>query len=118
MSEVYDSRVRGARLLNLVAVDGCGAAGVAADEFDDLFHARAGSKDGGDALLFQLRNVFVGDDAATEDDHVIEPGFARQLYDARKEGHMRAGQNGQADGVYVFLHGSADNHFGRLPEPG
>src|SRR5256714_13990622 len=107
---------RVASVSGLVVIDVGGAAGVAANEVDDLFHARAGGEDGGDALRFQLWDVFVRNDAAAEDDHVIESGFARQLNNAREQSHVRARQDRQADGVNVFLHGGADDHFGRLPQ--
>src|SRR5262249_49619342 len=69
---------------------GLRAAHVLTYEFDDVVHPRARGEHFGHSKLFQSRNVFVRDDSPPEDDHVIEPLFARKLDDWREERHMRS----------------------------
>ena len=46
------------------------------------------------------------------------PGFAQQLEHARKERHVRAAQDREADDVDVFLHRGGRDHLRRLVQPG
>ena len=55
------------------------------EEFDDVFGGGAGEEDFGDALLFEFGEVFLGDDAAYQDQNVVHSFFAEQLNDARAE---------------------------------
>src|SRR5687767_3805242 len=75
---------------NRVGPSALGAARMLAYEFDDVVHSGAGRKDFRDPKFFQSRNVFIGNDAAAEDDDVVKARFTRQFDDARKQCHVRA----------------------------
>jgi hypothetical protein len=55
------------------------------EKFDDVFGGGAGEEDFGDALLFEFWKVFLGDDAAYQDEAVVHPFFTQQLNDPRAE---------------------------------
>ena len=46
------------------------------------------------------------------------PGFIEQLFDARKERHVRAAQDREPDDVDVFLNGGGRDHLRRLVQAG
>ena len=75
---------------------------------------RAGREELGDPHFFELRDVGVGDDPATEHHHFVEPALAEQLEDTGKQRHVRAGQERQADGIRVFLQRGLGNLLRRL----
>lgn len=90
---------------------------VCSNELDYVFHSGAGCKYLRHAKLFQARNVFIGDDAAAENDYVVESFLLCEFDHAREQGHMRAGQDRQPDRVDVFLHSSGDDLLRRLAKP-
>src|SRR3954453_1213600 len=95
-----------------------GSAHVLAHPVDDLRRRRAGGEDPGHAQLLQLRDVLVGDDAAAEDDDVVDAALTQQLGQPREQGHVRAGEHGQADGVGVLLDDGLDDLLRGLVEAG
>jgi len=58
---------------------------VVLEEFDDVFGGGAGEEDFGDALLFEFGEVFLGDDAAYQDQNVVHSFFTEQLNDPGTE---------------------------------
>ena len=101
------------------AINGRGHAArldVGANELDDIVHGSARLENGGDAGFFEIFHVLVGNDAADHYQHVVHLVLLEQVHDARNDGIVRAGKNGQADDVNIFLQGRAHNHFRRLPQ--
>ncbi len=90
----------------------------APNEVDDLRRRRARTEDAGDAELAQFLGVVVGDRAADHHDDVLDPVLAQELEDARYEGHVRAGEDRDADGVGVLLDRGLDDLLGCLVEAG
>src|SRR5438132_3357569 len=72
-----ESSTNGSALFRLVA-----------QERHDLRHGRAGAENVRNPHLFELGNVFFRDDAADQNAHMIELGFAHQLQDTRHEAHV------------------------------
>ena len=91
---------------------------VVAQKLDDVFGRSAGKKYFRDALFFQLRNIFLWNDAADEDEAVVHSFFAQQLDDARAESVVSAAQDRHTDGVHVFLERGGRDHLGRLAQTG
>ena len=91
---------------------------VFADEFDDVVHGGAGLEDGGDAELLEGGDVLIGDDAADQHEHVVHLALVQQVHDAGDDRVVRAGKDGQADHVDVFLQGGVDDHLGSLAQAG
>src|SRR6185436_2888803 len=91
---------------------------VAGDEVDDLLHRRPGQEDTLDPHLVQLRDVHVRNDAADDDEHVLETLLAEQLHHARTDVHVRPRQDREADGVRILLERGGDDLFGSLAQPG
>src|ERR1041385_4256149 len=90
---------------------------IGADVIDDVLRRRTRRKDLCDAELLELRDVLVRNDASAEQDHVVEGLRAHELEDARKERHMRAREDREADTVDVFLNSGGDDLLRRLPKP-
>ena len=67
--------------------------------------------------LAQRIHVLFGDDAAAGDEDVVAPLLVQQLANTRKQRHVRAAKNRQANDVDVFLDGGRGDHFRRLVEP-
>ena len=88
------------------------------DEFDDVLGAGAGKKNSGNTRFFHGRDVGFGNDAADEDGNVVHPFIVEQLHELRADGVVRAGKDGEADDIDVFLDGGGGDHFGSLPETG
>ena len=72
----------------------------------------------GHSQPFQLRGIFIRNDAAYDDQHIGHLFFFQQLHHARHDGVVRSGKNGQADDLHVFLQRGIDDHFRGLPEAG
>jgi hypothetical protein len=89
-----------------------------ADEIDDLLGGGAGLENFGDSGALQCGNVFTGNDAAGNEQNIVDSLTAEQFADARKDGIMRAGEDGDANSVDVLLNGGAYNLFRRLPKAG
>ena len=87
-------------------------------EGNDRARRRAGGEHLGNAVLLQLAHVVVGDRSADDNEHVLRTLFAQQREDARHEGHVRAGEYGDADGVGVLLNDRLDDLLRRLVEAG
>ena len=79
------------------------------EEVDDLRDRRAGREDLGDALLLERGHVLARDRAADDDEHVLDAVLAQPLEDPRHERHVRAREDGDADGVRVLLDGGLDD---------
>src|SRR5690348_6974220 len=89
-----------------------------ANEVDDVLGGSAGKKNFGDANFFQRGDVGFRNDAADEDSDVVHPFFAEEFHEAGAESVVRAGEDGEADDVHVFLHGGGGDHLRRLAEAG
>ena len=85
---------------------------------DDVVRGRAGAEDALEAELLELLDVVVGDDAAAEEDDVVHAALLELLDDAREELEVRAGEDGEADDVGVFLEGGLGDHLGGLADAG
>ena len=66
----------------------------------------------------QRVHVLRGNDAAARDEDVVASLLVQQLAHARKQRHVRAAEDRQADDVDVFLHGGGGDHLGRLMQTG
>ena len=65
-----------------------------------------------------LGDVFVGDDAAAEEDDVVHAALLQLLDDAREQLEVRAGEDGEADDVGVLLERGLGDHLGGLADAG
>src|SRR6266481_3999592 len=88
------------------------------DEVDDILSGSAGEEDFGDAGLLQCRNVGFGDDAADKDGDVVHAFVTEELHELGADGVVRAGENGKADNVDVFLDGGGGDHLRSLAQAG
>jgi len=88
------------------------------DEVDDILSGSSGEKDFGDAGLLQGRDVGFGDDAADEDGDIVHAFFVEEFHELGADGVVRAGENGKADHVDVFLDGGGGDHLGGLAQAG
>src|SRR5437764_405601 len=90
----------------------------AAHDIDD--HVRGGvlEEDLGDPHLLQRDHVLVGDDAAAEEDDVVDPALLEALHDPREGGHVGAGEQADAEHVDIFLHRRVDDLLGRAVQTG
>jgi hypothetical protein len=88
------------------------------DPGDDVGGGRAGREDLRHALGVQLGDVGIGDDAAAEHHDVTGVLFLEQLDNPREQGHVRAGQHGQADRVHVLLDRGGDDLLRGLVQAG
>src|SRR5258708_31086298 len=88
------------------------------DEVDDVLRGSAGKEDFGDAGLFEGGDVGFGDDAADEDGDVVHALVVEELHQLRADGVMRAGEDGEADNVDVFLDGGGGDHLRGLAQAG
>src|SRR4051812_20231425 len=91
---------------------------VLAHPADDLLGAGARGEDLGDAQAGQLGPVGVGDDPAAEDDDVVDPALAQQLGQPGEQGHVRAGEHREPDGVGVLLDDGLHDLLRRLVQAG
>src|SRR5215813_6412489 len=85
------------------------------NELDNVLRGSAWEKDLGDAGLLEGGNVGFGNDAPDEDGDVVHAFFVKQFHKLGADGVVRAGEDGEADDVDVFLYGGGGNHLGRLP---
>src|SRR5690606_16997361 len=88
-----------------------------ADVLDRLGCRCTGAEQAADAHPAQLLHVFLRDDPAARDEHVVRTLLAQELEHAREQRHVRTGQHGERDDVHVLLHGGARDHLGRLVQP-
>ena len=88
------------------------------DEVDDVLGGSSREKNFGDAGFFQGGDVGFGDDAAEEDGDVIHAFFVKHGHELGADGVVRAGKNGEADDVNVFLNGGGSDHLGSLAQTG
>ena len=88
------------------------------DEVDDVLGGGAGEEDFGDAGFFHGGDVGFGDDAADEDGDVVHAFGFEQGHELGADGVVRAGQDGEADDVDVFLNGGGGDHLGSLAQAG
>ena len=65
---------------------------------------------------WSVGDVGVGDDAAAEHEHVVEPALAQLVHHPREQRHVRARQHRQADGVGVLLQRGLGHLLGRLEQ--
>ena len=85
-------------------------------EGSDLGDRRPGAEDLGHTGLAQCGHVVVRDDPANRDEDIVHTAIAEQRRDPWHEGHVRTGQDGQADDVDIFLERGRGDHLGRLSE--
>src|SRR6266568_562854 len=89
-----------------------------ADPGDDLGGGRARGEDPGHAHPGQFPDVLVRDDAAAEHHDVGGVPLLEQLDHPAEERHVRAGEDGEPDGVHVLLDGRRHDLLRRLVQPG
>src|SRR5262249_44042306 len=83
------------------------------NELDNVLRGSGWEKDLGDAGLLEGGNVGFGNDASDEDGDVVHAFFVKQFHKLGADGVVRAGEDGEADDVDVFLYGGGGNHLGR-----
>src|SRR3990172_834402 len=88
------------------------------DEPDNLRGRRAGPEQPGDAPAFQPLHVIHRNDAAADQEHVTAARLVQQVFDPWEQGHVGAGQNGEAYHVHVLLDRGGSDHLGRLVQAG
>ncbi len=66
----------------------------------------------------QLLHVFIRNDAAAGEQHILHPFFIHQLFDAREYRHVGAAENAHANGIHVFLQGCIHHHIRGLAQAG
>src|ERR671915_1129284 len=88
-----------------------------ADEVHDLARRRARREHLGHAALLELARVVAGDRPPDDHEHVLGALVAQPVQDSRHERHVRAGEDGDADGVRVLLDRRLDDLLGRLVKP-
>src|SRR3954452_23142799 len=84
------------------------------DEVDDRLRRGARREHLGHAELLELRDVVGRDRAADGQQDVVDALLAQELDDPRHQGHVRAREDRQADGVGVLLDDGRDDLLGRL----
>ena len=84
----------------------------------ELLERASGREDLGDADLFELRDVRVGNDPAGEHHDVVELAFAHHLHDAGEQVHVGAGEDRKTDRIDVFLERRAGDLLRGLAQPG
>src|SRR5580704_3347050 len=87
---------------------------VLAHPLHDILGRSARRKDLLDPKCLELARILVGDDAAAEDRNVARAALGQQANDLRKQRHVSARQNAQADRIDVLLHRRLRDHLGRL----
>src|SRR5580704_17821424 len=88
------------------------------DKLHDRIEGSTRLEDGGDAFLLKRFYILVGDDATHDDPDVVHILFTQQFHDARHNGVVRAGEDGEADDLHVLLQGGVNNHLRRLAQAG
>jgi ribonuclease BN (tRNA processing enzyme) len=84
------------------------------EEVDDLGDGGAGREDLCDAPLLERGDVVLWDRPSYDHEDVLHPILTQAVQDLRDEGHVGAGEDGDADGVGVLLNCSLDDLLGRL----
>ena len=84
----------------------------------DGIEIRARRKQFGDSALLEFGNVVVGDDPATEEDHVVDAAVTQFLLNERKERHVGAGKDGKSDSIGIFLNCRGHNLLRSLEQTG
>ena len=88
------------------------------DEVHDGLRGGSGKEDFGDAGLLEGGDVGLGNDAADEYGDVVHAFFVEEFHELGADGVVRAGEDGKADDVDVFLDGGGGDHLRRLAEAG
>src|ERR1700722_17188411 len=88
------------------------------DEFDDVLGGGAGEENFGDAGFFHGGDVGFGGDSANQDDYVVHAFGFEESHQLGADGVVRAGKDGEANDVDVFLNGGAGDHLGGLAQAG
>jgi hypothetical protein len=101
-----------------IAPGGLGKGDAFVDELHDVLRGSAGEEDFRDAGFFQGGDVGFGDDAANEDGDVSHAFVVEEFHELGTDGVMRAGEDGEADDVDIFLDGGGGDHLGRLTQAG
>ena len=84
------------------------------DEIHDVLCRGSGEEDFGDAGLLEGGNVGFGDDAADENGDVVHAFVVEEFHELGADGVVRAGEDGEADHVDVFLDGGGGDHLRSL----
>src|SRR5438309_4897004 len=90
----------------------------AAQELNRVGRRRTWPEDRADTELAQFRRVRWWDDATRPDHHVVQPALAQLFQNAREQGHVRAGEDAQANGVDVLLQRRFGDHLRCLADTG
>src|SRR5579875_1375778 len=88
------------------------------NEVNNLRERRARRKDGANAFALEFLSVFRRDRSAAEKDDVLRALRLELLDDERKQRHVRARENREADAVGVFLDRGLHDLLRRLKEAG
>src|SRR5579859_4362840 len=107
-------------------VPGGGARGLAGapagDLFLEVFHDIAGvgarAEKPTDPKLCEFGSVVGRNDAPAAEEDVVHLLFFHEGEDFRKKGHVRAGEDGNADGIGVLLEGGVHDHLAGLMQSG
>src|SRR5581483_2443991 len=89
-------------------------AAFALNERDDVSERRAGREYFAHAQTFEFVSILGRNGAAAEKDDVLRVLRFELLHDKRKERHVRAAENREANAVGIFLNRGLYDLFGRL----
>jgi len=82
-----------------------------AEKLDDIFSGRSGKEYFCNALRFEFRKIFLGNNASHEYKTIIHSFFAKQLNDSWAKRVMRTAQYRHTNGIDIFLQSRGCDHF-------
>jgi hypothetical protein len=88
------------------------------DKSHDVLSVRSGAKDLSDSTGFERRDIFIWNDAASDDQNVLNASILQQFHDLWEKVIVGSGEDAHGDDVYIFLNSSFDNLARRLPQSG
>src|SRR5579859_1820923 len=88
------------------------------NEVDDVLRGGPREKNPGDTGFLQAGNVGLGNNPAEEDSDIVHALLVQQAHELGAEGVVRAGKDGEADDVDVFLDRGGGDHLRGLAQAG
>ena len=88
------------------------------DEVHDVLCRSSGEEDFSNAGLLQGGDVGFGDDASDKNGDIVHAFLMEEFHELGADGVVRAGKDGEADDVDVFLDGGGGDHLRGLAQAG